>query len=195
MNLNQILHKGWTFFCGNYSDNSEGLSYGQLEIGSFITIMHPVMHHISCSFFMKYQISQLTQPSFSPDLAPYDFWLSKNQNHLWKGRDSRTLIRVMNIQQGSWWQLGELCEVPRYSEGDWGEQCFLYLVPSSVNVCIFHTTWLDTFWMCKIEIVCVYIYVCIHIYTHTDTHTILWKTIHMIIYVYGTCYSFIKNNV
>ena len=26
-------------------------------------------------------------------------------------------------------------------------QCFLYLVSSSVNVSIFHTTWLDTFWI------------------------------------------------
>ena len=33
-------------------------------------------------------------------------------------------------------------------------QCFLYLVSSSVNVCIFHSTWLDTFWT-----------------DHTHTHT------------------------
>ena len=26
------------------------------------------------------------------------------------------------------------------------EQCFLYLVSSSVNVSILHSTWLDTFW-------------------------------------------------
>ena len=25
-------------------------------------------------------------------------------------------------------------------------QCFLYLVSSSINVFIFHSTWLDTFW-------------------------------------------------
>ena len=25
-------------------------------------------------------------------------------------------------------------------------QCFLYLIPSSINVSIFHSTWLDTFW-------------------------------------------------
>ena len=25
-------------------------------------------------------------------------------------------------------------------------QCFLYLVPSSINVSIFHITWLNTFW-------------------------------------------------
>ena len=36
-----------------------------------------------------------------------------------------------------------------YFEGDWGVlsyvQCFLYLV-SSINVSVFHMTWLDTFW-------------------------------------------------
>ena len=25
-------------------------------------------------------------------------------------------------------------------------QCFLYLVSSSINVSVFHITWLDTFW-------------------------------------------------
>ena len=25
-------------------------------------------------------------------------------------------------------------------------QCFLYLISSSINVSIFHSTWLDTFW-------------------------------------------------
>ena len=35
-----------------------------------------------------------------------------------------------------------------YFEGDWGVivQCFLCLVSSSINVSIFHSTWLDSFW-------------------------------------------------
>ena len=37
-----------------------------------------------------------------------------------------------------------------YFEGDWGVivlcTCFLYLTSSSINVSIFHSTWLDTFW-------------------------------------------------
>ena len=28
-------------------------------------------------------------------------------------------------------------------------QCFLYLIPSSINVSIFHIIGLDTFWTCK----------------------------------------------
>ena len=35
-----------------------------------------------------------------------------------------------------------------YFEGDWGiiVLCTMFLVPSSINVSIFHITWLDTFW-------------------------------------------------
>ena len=30
-------------------------------------------------------------------------------------------------------------------------QCFLYLVSSSINVSIFHITWLDTFWIYLVQ--------------------------------------------
>ena len=33
-------------------------------------------------------------------------------------------------------------------------QCFLYLISSSINVFIFHITWLDTFWTVLIHITC-----------------------------------------
>ena len=39
--------------------------------------------------------------------------LSQNWNHLWQGRDFRPLMRFRKISWGSWWRLGELCEVPR----------------------------------------------------------------------------------
>ena len=52
------------------SDDSEGCSYGQLVIGSFIKTMHPLMHHISGSFLAKYQITQVTQLLYSPYLEP-----------------------------------------------------------------------------------------------------------------------------
>ena len=50
-NFHQTLHWALTFLHGNYSDDSEGHSYGQLVIGSFITTMSPLMHHISCRAF------------------------------------------------------------------------------------------------------------------------------------------------
>ena len=34
-------------------DDSEGHSYGQLVIGSFITTMRPLIHHVSCRIFGK----------------------------------------------------------------------------------------------------------------------------------------------
>ena len=52
-------------------------------------------------------------PSYSPDLAPCNFWLFPKLKSLWKGRDLRPLLRFRKIWWGSWWQLGELCEVPR----------------------------------------------------------------------------------
>ena len=75
MELHQILHSAWTFFCRNYSDDSEGCSCGQLVVGSFIMAVHPLTHHVSCSFLVKYQITPVTQPPYSLDLAPCYFWL------------------------------------------------------------------------------------------------------------------------
>ena len=61
---------------GQVSDDSEGCSYGQLVVDSFIMTMYLLMHHISCRVFLvKHQITQVTQPRYSPDLAPCNFWL------------------------------------------------------------------------------------------------------------------------
>ena len=51
MNLHQILCEALTFLHGNYSDDSKGCSYGQLVIGSFITTMRPLLHHVLCRDF------------------------------------------------------------------------------------------------------------------------------------------------
>ena len=48
------------------------------------------------------------------NLVPCNFWLFPKLNHLWKRIDFRLSVRFRKIQQGSWWQLGELCEVPRF---------------------------------------------------------------------------------
>ena len=56
-----------TFFHGNYSDDSEGSSYGQLVIGSFIRTTCPLMYHILCKLFLaKHQITQVTQLLLQP---------------------------------------------------------------------------------------------------------------------------------
>ena len=71
--------------------------------------------HLVQSFLSKHQIIQVTQPHYSPDLVPCNFWLFPD--HLWKGRDFRPLMRFRKIRWYSWWQLGELCEV---------QQCLLW---------------------------------------------------------------------
>jgi hypothetical protein len=43
---------------------------------SFITIMHLPILQLSCRLFIaKRHITHICQPSYSPDLAPCDFWL------------------------------------------------------------------------------------------------------------------------
>ena len=47
-------------------------------------------------------------------------------------------------------------------------QCFLYLVFSSINVPIFHITWLDIFWTH-------YVCVCVYTYTHKHIYIYIYK--------------------
>ena len=76
MNMHQILHWAWTFLQGNYSSHSEGFSYGQLVIDSFITTTHPLMPLLLGRVsWWNIQITQVTQPPFSPDLMPCNIWL------------------------------------------------------------------------------------------------------------------------
>ena len=103
-------------------------------------------------FFVKYPITQVTQPCYSPDLMPCDFWLFPKLKTPLKGKRFQT---VSDSQQN---MTGQLMATARTV---WGPkvpalkgtevslscvQCFLYLVSSLINVSIFHSTWLDTFW-------------------------------------------------
>ena len=120
MNLHQILCSVWTFLCGNYWDDSEGCSYGQLVIGRFITTTHPLMHHISCR--VKHQITQVTQPPYSPDRVPCDFWLFPKSKIIFKREEI----------SDHWWDSGKydgtadgnwencLKSQGAYFKGDWG---------------------------------------------------------------------------
>ena len=49
--LHLILWYTWMLLCGNYLDDSEGCSYRQLVMGSFIMTMRLLMHHVSCRVF------------------------------------------------------------------------------------------------------------------------------------------------
>ena len=65
------------------------------------------------SFLVKHQITQVTQPPYSTELVPCDFWFFPKLKSPLKGKRFQPLRRFRKIWQGSWWWLGELCEVPR----------------------------------------------------------------------------------
>ena len=53
--------------------------------------MHPLMHNVLCrDLFAKHQITQETQPHYSPDLAPCDFWLFPKLKSPLKGKRFQT---------------------------------------------------------------------------------------------------------
>ena len=128
--------------CMTQKADSEVCSYGQLVIGSFITTMSP---RILQSFFEKHQITQVTQSPYSPDWVPHDFWLSSKLKSPLKGKRLQTIdeIHLMVIERTVW---GPKVPSLKGTEASLSYvQCFLYLV-SSINVSIFHSTWLETFW-------------------------------------------------
>ena len=139
--LHQNLRYAWTFFHRNNSDDSEGHSYGQLVIGSFIMTMCLLMHHVWCSFFVKHQISHVTQPPYSQDLVPCDFWLFPNLKSPLKGKRFQTIDEIQENMTGQLMVIGRIVwgpKVPilRGTEASLSYvQCFLYLISSSINVC------------------------------------------------------------
>ena len=104
------------------------------------------------NFLTKHQITQETQPPYSADLVPCDFWLFPKLVSLLKGKKFQT---VDEIQENT---MGQLMATERTV---WGPkvptlkgteapliyvQCSLYLVSSLVNISIVHSTWLHIFW-------------------------------------------------
>ena len=129
-------------FCINLEHSSVETIWIQkaAAMGSWWLAASPRQHARSCikscaGFFGETSNHPVDSAPYSPDLAPHNFWLFPKLNHLWKGRDFRPSMsmRFRKIQWGSWWLLGELCEVLRsvHFEGDWGVTvpCTLSLVP------------------------------------------------------------------
>ena len=150
MNLHQILHEAWTFLHRNYPDDSEGRSYGQLVIGSFIMTMCPLMNHISCrGFWPKIKLPRWLSAPTAQIWRPATSGFSQNYNHFWKeeisdhqwdsGKYDRAAV-------GNW----KNCVMSQgaYFEGDWGVTvlCTMFLVCYSINISIFHIICLDMFW-------------------------------------------------
>ena len=132
--------------------DSEGHSYGQLVIGSFITTTRLLMHHVSCRVFW-WNIKSLAWLSpYSPDLVPCDFWLFPKLKSPLKGKRFQTVDEIQENMTGQLMAIGRTMWGPKVPTLKGTEaslsyvQCFLYLVSSSVNISFFHITCLDTFW-------------------------------------------------
>ena len=103
------------------------------------------------SFLAKHQITQMTQPLYSPDLAPCDFWLFRKLKSPLKGKRFQTVNEIQENMMGQLMAIWRTVRGPKVPTLTGTEvplsyaQCFLYLVSSSINISIFHSIWLDTF--------------------------------------------------
>ena len=115
----------------------ESPHYGQLVVGSFIMTMLLFMHRVSCRVFLtKHQITQVTQPHYSPYLVPCNFWLFPKLKSPLKGKRFQTIYEIEGkyneAADGDW----ENCV--RFQgacfEGDWGIifLCTMFLVSCTV---------------------------------------------------------------
>ena len=100
--------------------------------------------------FATFQITQVTQTPYSPNLVPWEFWLFPKLKSPVKGKRFQTIneIQENRVADCDWENVWGL-EVPtlKGTEAPLSYvQCFLYLVSSSINVSIFHIIWHGTFW-------------------------------------------------
>ena len=97
------------------SRDSEVYNCRQLVIGSFIMTIWCMTHapRLVQSFWWNIKSPRWFSLPTSQIWCPVASGFFQNWNHLWKGRYFRPLMRITKIWQGNWWQLGELCEVPR----------------------------------------------------------------------------------
>ena len=153
--------------------DSEGHSYGQLVTGSFITTMHPLLHHVLCRIFLaKHQITQVTWPPYSPDLVPCDFWLFPKLKSPLKGKRFQT---ISEIQENGDWEKGA------YFEGDWGVivLCTTFLVFCIFNKCLYFSYYIAGYLLDRSHtcVICILPYVSIFTQFSASVCTVIrmWK--------------------
>ena len=105
-----------------------------------------------CSFLVKHQITQMTLLPYSSDLVPCISWLFPKLKSPLKGKSFLIISEIQENTTGELMAIGGTMWGPNVPTLKGTEAslsyvwCFLYLVSSSINVSIFHKTWLDTFW-------------------------------------------------
>ena len=120
--------------------------------GSFLTASCLLTHHISCRVFgWNIKSPRCLSPTTAQIGAPVTSCFSQIKI-TFKSKRFWTIDEIWEISTGQLMAIGKTLwgsKVP-ISKGTEVSlsyvQCFLYLVSSSINVSIFHITWLDTFW-------------------------------------------------
>ena len=102
------------------------------------------------SFLAKHQITQVTQPSYSLDLAPCDFWLFPKPKSPLKEKRFQTVDEIQENMMGQLTAIGRtVWSQGAYFEGDQGVTvlCTMFFISRIFfNRCLyFHITWLHTF--------------------------------------------------
>ena len=90
--------------------------------------------HGSCRFLAKHQITQVTQPPYSPDLAPCNFWLFPKLKSPLKGKRFQIVDEVQENTMGQLIAIGKTVwglngTTLKGTEGPLScVQCFFYLL-------------------------------------------------------------------
>ena len=146
-------------FCVNLEHSSaETIQMTQkaAAVGNWWLAASSQQHACSCitsraEFFGKCQITQVTQPSCSSDLAPSNFWLFPKLKSPLKGKRFQIIDEIQENTTGQLMAIGRTVWGPKVPPLKGTEtslsfvHCFLYLVSPSINVSTFHITWLATF--------------------------------------------------
>ena len=127
-------------------------------------------HACSCiisgaEILVRHQITQVTQPPYSPDLVPCNFWLFPKLKSPLKGKRFQTIHEIQKTQWGSWWWLGELGEVPRHLLGrGLRHHLPMYIVVSYIffNKCLYVSYYMAEYFLDR------------HVYIHAHTLYTHW---------------------
>ena len=99
--------------------------------------------HLLQSFGAKHQITQVTQPHYSPDLAPCDFWLFSKLKSPSKRKRFQTVSEIQENTMGQLMAIGRTVSSQGvYTEGGWGfiVLCTMFIVSCVFFLC-FHVIW------------------------------------------------------
>ena len=140
------------FFVSWEMQYNENCSYGQLVIGSFITTTSCSCITSGAEFWWNIKPPRSLSPPAAQIWHPVTSAVSPKLKSPLKGKRFQTIDEIQENMKGKLMVIGRTVWGPKVStlKGTGVSlshvQCFRYLVSSSINVSIFHITWLDTFW-------------------------------------------------